>query len=246
MKKNIKNYKTKLSRKISKTLISLFSFFMLSCDFQNPAAFELPTWFFDLSFPLVQKKYSLEGMVDDKQIFSTPDSLGMQLMFEGVLPDTSIGTDILEVEIDKSIKYSQPTSNAPNFSYSLDLPINIPISLGLPVPSVDGTFSKAEWNAIASTIKVDTTITIQLDGGFDDSQLPSFVRSLDGFVVKADEGSSISDFETTIKNNGMPTNVTEPTFLLISLVYPKLDTLAAHNQTNVIKDATFNKSTSLS
>ncbi|MFL3024602.1 MAG: hypothetical protein ACJZ1P_01890 [Candidatus Neomarinimicrobiota bacterium] len=246
MKKTIKNFKNKFSRRISKTLISLFSFFTLSCDFQNPSAFELPTWFFDLSFPLVQQKYSLEGMVDDKQIFSTPDSLGMQLMFEGVLPDTSIGTDILEVEIDKSIKYSQPTSNAPNFSYSVDLPINIPISLGLPVPSVDGTFSKAEWNAIASTIKVDTTITIQLDGGFDDSQLPSFVRSLDGFVVKADEGSSISDFETTIKNNGMPTNVTEPTFLLISLVYPKLDTLAAHNQTNVIKDATFNKSTSLS
>jgi len=41
----------------------------------------MPTWFFDLMFPLVQQKYSLEGMVDNKQIFSTPDSLGMQLMF---------------------------------------------------------------------------------------------------------------------------------------------------------------------
>ena len=75
-------FKIKFYRKISKALISLLSFFMLSCDFQNPAAFELPTWFFDLSFPLVQQKYSLEGMVDNKQIFSTPDSLGMQLMFE--------------------------------------------------------------------------------------------------------------------------------------------------------------------
>ena len=194
MKNISKNFKTKFSKRMSKALISLFSFFTLSCDFQNPAAFELPTWFFDLSFPLVQQKYSLEGMVDDKQIFSLPDSLGMQLMFEGILPDTSIGSDILEIEIDESIKYSQPASNAPNFSFSVNLPINIPISLGLPVPSVDGTLSKAEYNLLASTIKVDTTITIKLDAGLDDSQFPDFVRSLDGFVVKADEGSSISDF----------------------------------------------------
>ena len=246
MKNNSRNFKTKFSKRMSKALISLFSFFTLSCDFQNPAAFELPTWFFDLSFPLVQQKYSLEGMVDDKQIFSLPDSLGMQLMFEGILPDTSIGSDILEIEIDKSIKYSQPASNAPNFSFSVNLPINIPISLGLPVPSVDGTLSKAEYNLLASTIKVDTTITIKLDAGLDDSQFPDFVRSLDGFVVKADEGSSISDFETIIKNNGMPTNITEPSFLLISLVDPTLDTLAAHTQINIPKDATFNKSTSLS
>ena len=246
MKKTINKFKIKFSKKFSKLLISLLSFLTLSCDFQNPAAFELPTWFFDLSFPLVQQKYSLEGMVDNKQIFSTPDSLGMQLVFEGLLPDTSIGSDILEVEIDQSIKYSQPASNAPSFSYSLNLPINIPISLGLPVPSVDGTISKAQWNLLASTIKVDTTITIKLDAGLDVSQFPTFVRSLDGFVIKADEGSSISNFETIIKNNGMPTNVTEPTFLLISLVSPNLDTLAAHTQTNIPKDATFNKITSLS
>jgi hypothetical protein len=246
MEKTINKFKIKFSKKISKLLISLLSFLTLSCDFQNPAAFELPTWFFDLSFPLVQQKYSLEGMVDNKQIFSTPDSLGMQLVFEGLLPDTSIGSDILEVEIDQSIKYSQPASNAPSFSYSLNLPINIPISLGLPVPSVDSTISKAQWNFLASTIKVDTTITIKLDAGLDVSQFPTFVRSLDGFVIRADEGSSISDFETIIKNNGMPTNVTEPTFLLISLVSPNLDTLAAHTQTNIPKDATFNKITSLS
>jgi hypothetical protein len=175
---------------------------MLSCDFQNPAAFELPTWFFDLSFPLVQQKYSLEGMVDNKQIFSTPDSLGMQLMFEGLLPDTSIGSDILEVEINQSIKYAQPASNAPIFSFNLDLLLNLPVSFGLAVPSVDGTVSKAEWNALASTIKVDTLIQIP-ENGFDITgiKLPSFVESLDGFSIKADEGSSISDFVTTIKNN---------------------------------------------
>jgi len=69
-------------------------------------AFEMPTWFFDLSFPLVQQKYSLEGMIDNKQIFPTPDSLGMQIMFEGALPDTTIGADILEIELNQNIEYS--------------------------------------------------------------------------------------------------------------------------------------------
>ena len=239
-------FKIKFYRKISKALISLLSFFMLSCDFQNPAAFELPTWFFDLSFPLVQQKYSLEGMVDNKQIFSTPDSLGMQLMFEGLLPKASIGSDILEVEINQSIKYAQPASNGPIFSFNLDLLLNLPVSLGLPVPSADGTVSKAEWNALASTIKVDTLIQIP-ENGFDISGInfPSFVESLDGFSIKADEGSSISDFVTTIKNNGMPTNITEPQILFIA-GFRNLDTLAAHTQTSIAKDVTFNSSTSLS
>ena len=239
-------FKIKFYRKISKALISLLSFFMLSCDFQNPAAFELPTWFFDLSFPLVQQKYSLEGMVDNKQIFSTPDSLGMQLMFEGLLPKTSIGSNILEVEINQSIKYAQPASNGPIFSFNLDLLLNLPVSLGLPVPSSDGTVSKAEWNALASTIKVDTLIQLP-ENGFDITgiNLPSFVESLDGFSIKVDEGSSISDFVTTIKNNGMPTNITEPQILFIA-GFRNLDTLAAHTQTSIAKDATFNSSTSLS
>ena len=239
-------FKIKFYRKISKALISLLSFFMLSCDFQNPAAFELPTWFFDLSFPLVQQKYSLEGMVDNKQIFSTPDSLGMQLMFEGLLPKASIGSNILEVEINQSIKYAQPASNGPIFSFNLDLLLNLPVSLGLPVPSSDGTVSKAEWNALASTIKVDTLIQLP-ENGFDITgiNLPSFVESLDGFSIKADEGSSISDFVTTIKNNGMPTNITEPQILFIA-GFRNLDTLAAHTQTSIAKDATFNSSTSLS
>ena len=66
----------------------------------------MPTWFFDLTFPLVQQKFSFEKMVDNKQIFSTPDSIGMQLMFEGSLPDTSIGTDILEVALNQNIQFS--------------------------------------------------------------------------------------------------------------------------------------------
>ncbi|MBT3738033.1 MAG: hypothetical protein HOG33_02945, partial [Candidatus Marinimicrobia bacterium] len=222
----------------------------LSCDFQNPAAFELPTWFFDMTFPLVQQKYSLEGMVDNKQIFSTPDSLGMQLMFEGLLPNTSIGTDILEVEIDQSIKYSQPEVASPIFSYTLDLPINIPIQLGgfpfsIP-PSSDQTLSKEAWNNIASLTKIDTSILIELKPGIPSNQLPSFVQSVDGFLIKVDDGSNVSDYESTFKNNGLPTSLTGIASILITDISNPPDTLANHSQSTVVKDAIFNSKTSLS
>ena len=250
MKKTINKIKIKFFRKISNTLITLLSFLTLSCDFQNPAAFELPTWFFDMTFPLVQQKYSLEGMVDNKQIFSTPDSLGMQLMFEGLLPNTSIGTDILEVEIDQSIKYSQPEVASPIFSYTLDLPINIPIQLGgfpfsIP-PSSDQTMSKEAWNNIASLTKIDTSILIELKPGIPSNQLPSFVQSVDGFLIKVDDGSNVSDYESTFKNNGLPTSLTGIASILITDISNPPDTLANHSQSTVVKDAIFNSKTSLS
>ncbi len=46
MKKNPANIILSFRKRISKALIALFSFFTLSCDFQNPMAFEMPTWFF--------------------------------------------------------------------------------------------------------------------------------------------------------------------------------------------------------
>ena len=250
MKKTINKIKINFLKKISKSLISLLSFLALSCDFQNPAAFELPTWFFDMTFPLVQQKYSLEGMVDNKQIFSTPDSLGMQLMFEGLLPNTSIGTDILEVEIDQSIKYSQPEVASPIFSYTLDLPINIPIQLGgfpfsIP-PSSDQTLSKEAWNNIASLTKIDTSILIELKPGIPSNQLPSFVQSVDGFLIKVDDGSNVSDYESTFKNNGLPTSLTGIASILITDISNPPDTLANHSQSTVVKDAIFNSKTSLS
>ena len=126
---NPRNSKQTFKKRVSKYLIGALSFFTLSCDFQNPLAFEMPTWFFELTFPLVQQKYSLEGMVDNKQIFSTPDSIGMQLMFEGELPDTSIGTDILEIELNQNIAYSQAPVSAPTLSFSLDTTINLSIPI---------------------------------------------------------------------------------------------------------------------
>ena len=104
MKNNFLKTKIYYRRYLSLLLIGFFATFNLSCDLKSPTKFEVPTWFFDLTFPLVQQRYSLEGMVDNENgpIYSTPDSVGMQLMFEGSLPDTSINSDILEVTLNKT------------------------------------------------------------------------------------------------------------------------------------------------
>jgi len=258
MKNKLRNIILLFRKRISQTMIALFSFFTLSCDFQNPMAFEMPTWFFDLSFPLVQQKYSLEGMIDNKQIFPTPDSLGMQIMFEGILPDTSIGVDILEVEINQNIEYAQNPVTAPNFSFSIDTSINLAIpfapggklinnsgtAFSVP-PSEPQTVTKDLWNAIASA--VDTTIEITIDlPDIPANQLALFIESIDGFVIQTDAGSSISDFNTAISNNGLPTNVTNPTLSLITDITSPAKTLANHTQASVVKDASYSETTSLS
>jgi len=246
-----KKFNSSSSKRLSKIFIGFVSFLTLSCDFQNPLAFEMPTWFIDLTFPLVQKRYSLEGMVDNKQIFSTPDSLGMQLMFEGALPDTSIGTDILEIELNQNIQFSQDPVSAPNFTFSLDTTINlsIPIAPGGQLtnssgtiftvpPSTNQTVTQTLWNAIASV--VDTTIQITVDlPDIPSSQLPGFISSVDGFVIQTDVGSNVSDYNTTLSNNGLPTSVTNPTFSLITDITSPARTLASHTQASVSKDDSF-------
>ena len=252
---NPRNSKQSFKKRVSKYLIGALSFFTLSCDFQNPLAFEMPTWFFDLTFPLVQKKYSLEGMVDNKQIFSTPDSIGMQLMFEGVLPDTSIGTDILEIELNQNIAYSQDPVSAPTLSFSLDTTINlsIPIAPGGQLtnsagvvftvpPSTNQTVTSTVWNAIASAVDTTIQITIPIPA-IPSSQLPSFIKSVDGLVIQADVGSSVSDFNTTVSNKGLPTNVTSPTVSLITDITTPAKSLASHTQSTLAKDASFGPTT---
>ena len=244
----------------SRFLMGLLCFFTISCDFKNPLAFEMPTWFFDLTFPLVQKKYSLSGMVNDEQIFSAPDNIGMQLVLEGTFPDTPIGSDILEVELNQKIQYMQPATNSPNFSFSLDTTIDIPPITIAPggkltnssgtvfsiPPSTNQTVSQSVWNAVASAI--DTTIQVIISlPQIPSSELPSFIQSVNGFIIQSDNGSNISDFVTTVTNDGVPTNVTNPTVGLVTDITSPPRSLANHKQSTLAKDANFGpETTSLS
>ncbi|MDP6339492.1 MAG: hypothetical protein QF842_04085 [Candidatus Marinimicrobia bacterium] len=247
--------KITLSERLSKSIIGFVLLLIISCDFQNPVAFEMPTWFFDLTFPLIQKKYSLEGMVDNKQIFSTPDSIGMQLMFEGTLPDTSFGTDILEVDLNQNIQYTQPATATPNFSFSLDTTINltIPIAPGGKLTNSSGTIfsvppstnqkvNQSIWNTIASAF--DTTIQVIIDlPQIPSSQLPSFIQSVNGLVIQTDDDANVSDFVSTFTNDGLPTNVTNPTAALVTDITSPPKSLANHTQATLAKDVSYGPTT---
>ena len=241
--------------------IILLSFFM-SCDLKGPASFKMPTWYFDLMFPLVQQKYSLEGMVDNKQIFSTPDSLGMQLMFEGSFPDTSIGADILEIDLDKSIKFSTQATSAPNFSFSLDTTIKIsfPVAPGGKLtnsagaqfdvpPSINQTMTLAAWNAIAGATSPSFNIEIPIPS-IPSAQLPDIIESINSFVIKTNSGSAVSSFTSKFSNNGLPSNVKNAEASLITEIDSKDLRLAFHQDDGccgvVNKGSNVTEATSLS
>ena len=254
--------KEKIYTNTKRTFRVLFVFIftlLISCDLKNPTSFKMPTWFFDLMFPLVQQKYSLEGMVDNKQIFSTPDSLGMQLMFEGVFPDTSIGSDILEIGLDKSIKFSTPKSSGPNFSYSLDtsIVIRIPIAPGNKLtnssgaqfdvpPSSDQIMNLSDWNAIAGSISPSQNIEIPIPS-IPSNQLPDIIESIDSYTIRKDSGGNASSFTSKFTNNGIPSSITNADAKLKTEISSSEKTLADHlDSGNIISGNNTTKSTSLS
>ena len=213
---------------------------LMSCDLKGPASFKMPTWFFDLMFPLVQQKYSLEGMVDNKQIFSTPDSLGMQLMFEGIFPDTAIGSDILEIDLDKSIQFSTPSTSAPSFSFSLDTTIKIsyPVAPGGKLtnssgaqfdvpPSSNQTMTLNAWNAIASATNPTLSVEIPIPS-IPTSQLPDIVESINSYTIKTNSGSNTSSFTSKFTKNGLPSTVTFAKSILKTEINSVNKTLANH------------------
>ncbi len=257
MKNNFLKTKIYYRRYLYVLIIGSFTTFNLSCDLKSPTKFEVPTWFFDLTFPLVQQKYSLDGMVNNEKgpIYTTPDSVGLQLMFEGILPDTSISSDILEVTLNKDFS-PEPSSamNAPTLpSFSIDqtYPYSFDIvpskklknssgqDFNIP-PSSNQTVTKEVWNQIASAFDTTIQITINLPTL---SSIPSFVKSVDGMQVKTDAGSEVSDFKSTFTNKGLPTNVTNPTATLITDITSPVKTLANHTQASISKDDNFGPTT---
>ena len=130
MKKIIKNFKNKFSRRISKTLLSLFSFFTLSCDFQNPADFQAPKWKINLTIPLLDGEYGIAGIVDDSTIHSSGDSL--LIKFDGILPKDSVSGDFLKVplNIDQTIADSVSAPSLEGAFSPITLTVSVPIPIG--------------------------------------------------------------------------------------------------------------------
>ena len=222
-------------------LFLLMPFSLIKCDLSTLNGFKVPTWFVDITFPLVQNKFSLEGMVDNKQIFSTPDSLGMQLMFEGVLPDTSIGSDILEITLDTSIPFSLNPTASPTSTQSINVPFDTTIDIipsktlinssgatfSIP-PTTDQQITQATWNSIASAFNPSIQIPINIPSiSLDQFE---FIESINGYVVKEDAGGAVSNFTTSIENDGLPSSITNFASTLKTSINSAAITLSNQNQ----------------
>lgn len=233
----------------------LLGFF--SCDFQSPAEFEMPTWFMDLTIPLIQERYYLGDMVDEKQIFSTDDSLGMQIIFVGDLPDTSIDASYLQVELNQDERFLQEPAYAPNLSFSYDTLVTIEIPFApnnqfvdvnldtFDIPAAtDKQIFAATWNQIAAAF--DTTFQIDIEiPQVDEDDLPEFISSVEAIVITGDSDSDSSMFLTTLLNNGLPTAVKNIEFSLLTDLNDPYDSLALHTENRLTKDNIFSEHTLL-
>ena len=81
------------------TLGVIFLLIAPGCDFDIPEKFEMPTWFIDIKLPLVQTKYEMSNIANpDYHIYPTDDSMGFQVIYEGVLEPQTIEPEYLKVD----------------------------------------------------------------------------------------------------------------------------------------------------
>ena len=235
-------------------LLLIFS----ACDFQSPASFEMPTWFMDLKIPITNQSYPLSNMAGSDFIDPTSDSSGFQIMFQGDLPNTSIDPSYLQVPINQDI---QPDAT-PVSGITVDFLVDTTISFTLPfgqsgffdidslqqfnIPNnFDHRILTSTWNVIAANF--DTLIRLDLNiPEIPSSQLPEFITSIDKFIVIEDVANDSSLFSSRIINNGLPSDIENVRFSLLTDTSTPMDTLANHTRSSVTKDNQYAETTSLS
>ncbi len=229
-----------------------------SCDFQNPAEFEMPTWFIDLKIPITNKSYPLSDMANSDFIDPTSDSTGFQVMFEGDLPDTSIDASYLQIEVNQDIDPETEPVSGITVDFLVDTTIQLTVPFGeagfldidsLQTFDVPNTFNhrilSSNWNTIATNF--DTLI--QVDFNIPDipsSELPEFITSIDKFIIVEDTNGDSSLFRSRIANNGLPSDIEDVQFRLLTDTSSPMDTLANHTRASVSKDNAYEETTSLS
>ena len=92
----------------------------ISCDFDIPKKFEMPTWYLDLKIPLLQTRLPMTDLVDSLTIFPK-DSLGFQIIQSGSMEPTELpALPSIPVGLDQSISSGEIPG------VSLDIPITLP------------------------------------------------------------------------------------------------------------------------
>ena len=76
---------------VKNILLIVLTIIFVSCDFDIPDKFEMPTWYLDLKIPLVKSKYQMVDISDSTAgIFLTEDSLGFVIIQEGEMPASEL------------------------------------------------------------------------------------------------------------------------------------------------------------
>ncbi len=235
-------------------LIASLFLITLSCEFENPADFEIPTWFVDIEFPLIHDTYYIEDLVDSTMIFPH-DSTGLQLIFESTLPRIEVDDSYLEVNFPNGYLEVQVPSTPASIDYDmppyvLDTTFIIPIvnygatyfdTNGNPFtfPSIDDrTLSADGWNQqianIFNTVFQPVEILVEI---YDENDLPlpqdpEIIDEVTGLVIRNNPSSY---FQTTVSNVGIATSVDNASIELITgNTLPMSDTLAQHNNNPLI------------
>ncbi len=249
--------------KRSLPIVPLFlSALILSCDFQNPADFEVPKWNINLTIPLLDADYALAGIANDSTIHSDSLDNSLSIKFDGELPRDSVTGDFLKVplNIDMTIADSIAAPTLEGSFSPISLPVSIPIPMGqyvlngkyknladpgnnILIPSTsEQKIIGSDWNSAASLVEtmagsVDTTFTV-IDIGNIFDQIP-FIEKVLGAVVGGSDGDNT--FQSSVVNIDLPVSI-ESTW---STIFNGNDIVASHDTTNLQAGATFPKTTSM-
>ena len=249
--------------KRSLPIVPLFlSALILSCDFQNPADFEVPKWIINLTIPLLDADYALAEIANDSTIHSDSLDNSLSIKFDGELPRDSVTGDFLKVplNIDMTIADSIAAPTLEGSFSPISLPISIPIPMGqyvlngkyanladpgnlIEIPSTsEQKIIGSDWNSAASLVEtmagsVDTTFTV-IDIGNIFDQIP-FIEKVLGAVVGGSDGDNT--FQSTVINTDVPVSMASTW----STILTGSDTVASHDTTNLQAGGTFPKTTSM-
>ncbi len=224
------------------------------CEFENPADFELPTWFVDIEFPLIHESYYMDGMIDSTMIFPH-DSTGMQLIFQGTLPKVEVDESYFEVNFPNGYLEIQTPSTSTEINFELPAFV-LDTTFVIPVVTPGATLYDADFNAFTVPLTEDHTLTAeqwnqQIADIFnlvfqpqellleiysqDDLPLPQDPALIDEVIGLVIQNDPLSFFQTTVRNAGIATSVQNTNIELITgNTLPMEDTLAHHNSDPII------------
>ena len=141
-----------------------------SCDFDLPEKFVPPVWNVDLKIPLVQTTYYMSDISDSTNgIFKREDSLGFEIIQEGLMPKTTL-------------------PSLPSIPLGLDMPIEtgeipgISVDIDPEFPSIDTTILMVAEGVLAyqDTAKACTTIYTEIAPGLIDTTIICLTDTVTG------------------------------------------------------------------